>query len=91
MMRLFAMIAAVLVNCVMGSVFAAVVGVDPMVGAVGMNVVAATVGYGVVERQRRDGRHLRLVAYTHPRQRGLRPVHVLSSALVFLREAYDGG
>lgn len=38
------MIAAVLVNCVMGSVFAAVVGVDPMVGAVGMNVVAATVG-----------------------------------------------
>ena len=44
MMRLFAMIAAVLVNCVMGSVFAAVVGVDPMVGAVGMNVVAATVG-----------------------------------------------
>lgn len=43
-MRLFAMIAAVLVNCVMGSVFAAVVGVDPMVGAVGMNVVAATVG-----------------------------------------------
>ena len=44
MMRLFAMIAAVLVNCVMGSVFAAVVGVDPMVGAAGMNVVAATVG-----------------------------------------------
>ena len=44
MMRLFAMIAAVLVNCVMGSVFAAVVGVDPMVGAVGMNVVSATVG-----------------------------------------------
>lgn len=43
-MRLFAMIAAVLVNCVMGSVFAAVVGVDPMVGAVGMNVVSATVG-----------------------------------------------
>ena len=38
------MIAAVLVNCVMGSVFAAVVGVDPMVGAAGMNVVAATVG-----------------------------------------------
>lgn len=44
MIRLFAMIAAVLVNCLMGSVFAAVVGVDPMVGAVGMNVVAATVG-----------------------------------------------
>ena len=44
MMRLIAMIAAVLMNCVMGSVFAAVVGVDPMVGAVGMNVVAATVG-----------------------------------------------
>lgn len=44
MIRLFAMIAAVLVNCVMGSVFAAVVGVDPMVGAVGLNVLAATVG-----------------------------------------------
>lgn len=38
------MIAAVLVNCVMGSVFAAVVGVAPAVGAAGMNVVAATVG-----------------------------------------------
>ena len=38
------MIAAVLLNCVMGSTLAAVVGVAPMVGAVGMNVVAATVG-----------------------------------------------
>ena len=44
MIRLFAMIAAVLVNCVMGSTLAAVVGVDPAVGAVGLNVVAATVG-----------------------------------------------
>ena len=38
------MIAAVLVNCVMGSTLAAVVGVDPTVGAVGLNVLAATVG-----------------------------------------------
>ena len=38
------MIAAVLVNCVMGSTLAAVVGVDPTVGAVGLNVIAATVG-----------------------------------------------
>ena len=38
------MIAAVLVNCVMGSTLAAVVGVDPAMGAVGLNVVAATVG-----------------------------------------------
>ena len=38
------MIAAVLVNCVMGSTLAAVVGVDPAVGAVGLNVLAATVG-----------------------------------------------
>ena len=44
MIRLFAMIAAVLVNCVMGCTLAAVVGVDPAVGAVGLNVVAATVG-----------------------------------------------
>ena len=44
MIRLFAMIAAVLVNCVMGSTLAAVVGVDPAVGAVGLNVLAATVG-----------------------------------------------
>lgn len=38
------MIAAVLVNCVTGSTLAAVVGVDPVVGAVGLNVVAAIVG-----------------------------------------------
>lgn len=44
MIRLFAMIAAVLVNCVMGSTLAAVVGLDPLAGAVGLNVVAATVG-----------------------------------------------
>ena len=35
---------AVLVNCMMGGTLAAVVGADPMVGAVGLNVVAATVG-----------------------------------------------
>ena len=44
MIRLIAMIGAVLVNCLMGSTLAAVVGVDPAVGAVGLNVVAATVG-----------------------------------------------
>lgn len=44
MIRLFTMITAVLVNCVMGSTLAAVVGVDPTVGAVGLNVVAATFG-----------------------------------------------
>lgn len=44
MIRLIAMIGAVLVNCLMGSTLAAVVGVDPAVGAVGLNVLAATVG-----------------------------------------------
>ncbi len=44
MIRLIAMIVAVLVNCLMGSTLAAVVGVDPAVGAVGLNVLAATVG-----------------------------------------------
>lgn len=38
------MFAAVLVNCVMGGVLASTVGVDPVIGAVGLNVVAATVG-----------------------------------------------
>lgn len=38
------MIGAVLVNCLMGSTLAAVVGVEPVVGAVGLNVLAATVG-----------------------------------------------
>lgn len=44
MIRLIAMIGAVLVNCLMGSTLAAVVGVDLAVGAVGLNVLAATVG-----------------------------------------------
>ena len=44
MIRLIAMIGAVLVNCLMGSTLAAVVGVDPTVGAVGLNVLAATMG-----------------------------------------------
>ena len=44
MIRLIAMIGAVLVNCLMGSLLAAVVGADPAVGAVGLNVLAATVG-----------------------------------------------
>ena len=38
------MITAVLMNCVMGSTLAAVVGVDPTVGAVGLNVVAVISG-----------------------------------------------
>ena len=38
------MLCAVLVNCVMGGTFAATLGVDPVCGAVAMNVIAATVG-----------------------------------------------
>ena len=44
MIRLLTMIIAVLVNCVMGSTFAAMVGINPVVGAVGLNVVAVTLG-----------------------------------------------
>ena len=44
MIRFVGVILAVLVNCMMGGTLAAVVGADPMVGAVGLNVVAATVG-----------------------------------------------
>lgn len=44
MIRLFAVIFAVLVNCMMGGTLAAMVGVDPLAGAVGLNVVAATIG-----------------------------------------------
>ena len=45
MIRLLLMFGVVLVNCLMGSTLAAVVGVDPAVGAVGLNVLAATLGY----------------------------------------------
>lgn len=45
MIRLLLMCGVVLVNCLMGSTLAAVVGVDPTVGAVGLNVLAATLGY----------------------------------------------
>lgn len=44
MIRFLGMIAAVLMNCVMGGLIAAETGLDPMMGAVGLNVVAATVG-----------------------------------------------
>ena len=44
MKRFLGMIVAVLVNCLMGSVMAGVVGVSPVVGAVGLNVVAAVSG-----------------------------------------------
>ena len=44
MIRFLAMFAAVLVNCVMGGFLASIVGIDPVSGAVGLNVVAATVG-----------------------------------------------
>lgn len=43
-MILVKMLLAVLVNCFMGSTLAAVVGIDPVLGAAGLNVVAATVG-----------------------------------------------
>ena len=45
MIRLLLMFGVVLVNCLMGSTLAAVVGVDPTVGAVGLNVLAATLDY----------------------------------------------
>ena len=44
MKKILAMIAAVLVNCFMGGTFAAVVGVDPAVGAVVLNVTAVIFG-----------------------------------------------
>lgn len=44
MIRFFTAILAVLVNCMMGGTLAAMVGVDPVTGAVGLNVVAATIG-----------------------------------------------
>lgn len=44
MYRLLMMFVAVLVNCVMGGTLAATVGVDPTIGAVGLNVFAATAG-----------------------------------------------
>lgn len=44
MTRLIAMFAAVLFNCLMGGTLAAVAGLSPMTGAVGMNVLAAVIG-----------------------------------------------
>ena len=44
MIRFIGMIVAVLLNCLMGGTLAALVGVDPLVGAVGLNVFAAGVG-----------------------------------------------
>ncbi len=44
MTRLIAMFAAVLFNCLMGGTIAAVAGLSPMTGAVGMNVLAAVIG-----------------------------------------------
>ena len=44
MIRFFGIIMAVLLNCVMGGTMSAMVGVDPVIGAVGLNAVAATVG-----------------------------------------------
>ena len=55
MIRLIAMFGAVLVNCLMGSTLAAVVGVDPAMGAVGLNVLAATVGNVVPAGSLREG------------------------------------
>lgn len=44
MTRLIAMFAAVLFNCLMGGTLAAVAGLSPMTGAVGVNVLAAVIG-----------------------------------------------
>lgn len=44
MIRLLTMIGAVMLNCLMGGTLAAAAGVDPVVGCVGLNVVAASVG-----------------------------------------------
>lgn len=44
MIRFLAMTAAVLLNCLIGGSVAALAGVSPMVGAVGLNVFATTVG-----------------------------------------------
>ncbi len=44
MIRFLGIIMAVLLNCVMGSTLAAVVGVAPLVGAVGLNVIAVSLG-----------------------------------------------
>ncbi len=44
MKRFLLFIVAVLVNCVMGATIADMVGINPMVGAVGMCVVAAVIG-----------------------------------------------
>ena len=43
----------------------------------------SAVGYGVVEGQRRDGRHLGFITDAHPRQRGLTPVDILSATVLF--------
>nr|WP_036932181.1 hypothetical protein [Prevotella sp. HUN102] len=55
MTRLIAMFAAVLFNCLMGGTLAAVAGLSPMTGAVGMNVLAAVIGQAAPVGSLREG------------------------------------
>lgn len=55
MTRLIAMFAAVLFNCLMGGTLAAVAGLSPMTGAVGMNVLAAVIGHAAPAGSLRAG------------------------------------
>ena len=49
------MFAAVLFNCLMGGTLAAVAGLSPMTGAVGMNVLAAVIGQAAPSGSLREG------------------------------------
>lgn len=55
MKRVLMILSAVVFNCVMGGVLAAAAGVSPVAGAVGMNVVAATIGDAVPSGALRAG------------------------------------
>lgn len=53
--RLLALTMAVLFNCITGSVFGAVLGFSPVVGAVGMNCIATVIGGEVAQGALRAG------------------------------------
>ena len=55
MNRLLALTMAVLFNCITGSVFGAVLGFSPVVGAVGMNCIATVIGGEVAQGALRAG------------------------------------
>lgn len=55
MNRLLALTMAVLFNCITGSVFGAVLGFSPVVGAVGMNCIATVLGGAVPQNVLRAG------------------------------------